>query len=126
MRTVLAVATAALLVGCSNQESGHLDEIRGLEPTSSQERPAAQNDPEILAAVKAMPDLARFNFKLLQLDVQGNFALASLEATGENLDPLTVLLGRDEGKWKVLDYGTAIGDPRDFGVPDKTAKRWDF
>lgn len=126
MRLLSGLVVAVLVLGCSNPDERPEGEIRGLEAAGSQESTAKGGDPEILAALKAVPDLAKYDFKFLELTVEGDFALATLEAVGKNLDPLTTLVKREEGKWKVVDYGTRIGDPREFGVPDATAERWGY
>lgn len=65
-------------------------------------------------------------FTLSSLDVQSGWALAVVEPSGDTpLDPVSVLLRKQRGLWKVLTLGTSLhGTGRSFRVPRSLWRKW--
>lgn len=65
-------------------------------------------------------------FTLSSLDVQSGWALAGVEPSGDTpLDPVSVLLRKQRGLWKVLTLGTSLhGTGRSFRVPRGLWRKW--
>lgn len=73
------------------------------------------------------PDNVRIDrFKISSLDIRSGWALASVEPEGDAaFDPVSLLLRRQRGRWKVLTLGTSLmGTGRTYRVPRSLWRRW--
>lgn len=68
--------------------------------------------------------VAEFTFSDLKIDPAG-WALAQIEPVGNATDPVTLLLRKRRGRWKVLVLGTSLyGTGGQYGVPRRLWKKW--
>lgn len=77
----------------------------------------------------ATPDHVRVaRFALTSLDVRGSWALADVKPLGRDaLDPVSVLLHKRRGEWKVETLGGNLrGSGQQFGVPRSLWRRWNL
>ena len=65
-------------------------------------------------------------FTLTSIDVRSNWALAGVTPSkNQDIDPVSVLLHKVSGKWKVVTLGSnLLGAGKQYGVPRSLWKRW--
>jgi hypothetical protein len=107
-------------------------ERSGGEGTAPATREAAEERRAVKGAIRrelsrATPAHVKVSqFTINSLDVQSGWALAGVEPSGDTpLDPVSVLLRKQRGRWKVLTLGTSLhGTGRSFHVPRGLWRKW--
>lgn len=96
--------------------------------------PRSSQKPAILAALSkefrhATPNHVKIApWHLTSLEVHAPWALAGVETPkSSQLDPITVLLHKQRGVWKIATLGTNLrGSGARFGVPRALWQRWNL
>ncbi|BCM92901.1 hypothetical protein IAD21_04785 [Abditibacteriota bacterium] len=76
---------------------------------------------------RATPDHVKISrFNITSIDVSGYWSLANVKPRdNQGLDPISVLLHKVSGKWKVVTLGTnLLGAGKQYNVPRSLWKRW--
>lgn len=124
---LVATAAAVAVAGNCSVVPGH---SAGKTQTSCNSR--AQEKQAVLRTItaylkQATPEhVAVSRFNLTDLDIQSEWALAGIKPLNQSqLDPATILLHKQGGRWKVLTLGTNLhGAGAQFHVPGRLWTKW--